>query len=145
MALPAVKMAEVVARMLGAKYNLYGHSPEEGFNCLSYIYWFYREMGVDVPDRMGRHNKDNYIRYWEKSPKRAKLALVRYLKRLGESIDPAFYRAGDLVLLKGEEMLNAIYLGNGNFLTCDMRVGVIVVPRRGIDCDVVEVIRPCPK
>ncbi|RLA87309.1 MAG: hypothetical protein DRG40_00675 [Deltaproteobacteria bacterium] len=138
------RLVETVKQMLGAPYRFDGEDPKSGFNCLSYLYWFYRSLGVEVPDRFRSLSRENYLAYYREAPGRAKLTMLRYLMGLGKRSDPEHKRPGDLVLMEGDEVFNAIYLGGGKYLTCDTRVGIVVVPQKGLTAKRQVVIRLCP-
>ena len=130
--------------MLDAKFNLLGRSPEEGFNCLSYLYWFLKESGFAVPDSFKGYDEKNYIEKWKENPKRAKLLMLRYLLSLGEKVSAGFLYQGDIALMNHQgNIFNAIYIGRGNFLTCDERAGIIVVSKSKIKYENMKGIRPC--
>ena len=138
------KILEVSKSFLGAPYKLGGQSPEEGFHCASYIYCFYRDIGADIADHEGDLNLKNYAEAWAQKPEQTKAALLRFMLGIGEKVNPKFLWPGDLALIKSEEKLtSAIYLGNGNFLTLDVRVGIMIFPRRSILGEIVEARRPC--
>ena len=139
------KIPIVAGRMLGARYNLYGLSPQEGFNCFSYVWYFYREVGLDIPDKFHGYTKENYLKKYIQDPDAAKEIMFKYFRKLGDPVNINYIWPGDFVFIRDEEIVNAIYVGNGNFLTCDMRIGVIVVPRKRIKYDSMEAIRPCLK
>jgi hypothetical protein len=134
---------KVVTSMLDASYNLRGETPQQGFNCVSYLHWYYEQQGYKMPRTLGECSDKNYISYWERSPRQAKITLLRHVKRLGVTLDSSFCIVDDIVLLKGkDEIMNAVYLGRGKFLSCDMRIGIVVIPQQALDCEIAGIIRP---
>jgi cell wall-associated NlpC family hydrolase len=143
------KIAAAVAKMHDAPYSLAGEDPRSGFNCLSYARWFYREIGVRVPKKYGGWTEKNYLARYRRDPDGAKEVMRDYFRSLGtvtaESPRPPGKdrpRPGDLVLFSRDgDIFSAICLGKGNYLTCDADAGIVVLSRRHLTFDGMEVIR----
>lgn len=143
-----VMISKTVAKMLGAPYRLGGMSPEAGFDCMSYIYYFLRGVGAELPLRStdGTVSIEDYPVFFERDPVAAKALLRRegrgVLQRVAE---PGRIAPADVLIAykRGEDPTTSIYVGAGNILSCDVRVGIIVCPRTMLACDRMEVLRPC--
>lgn len=144
-----IKISKVVGRMLDAKYCLGGMSPEVGFDCLSYLYYFLEGIGAAPPSTSsdGEHAIGNYLEYFERDPREAKAVMWREIRKfLAPVQERNAFRPADVFVThkRGEEPTTSVYVGAGNLLTCDVRVGIMVYPRRFLVCDRIEVLR-CPK
>lgn len=140
------KVPQIAAKYANAPYKLGGMSPSDGLDCVSYIFCFYRDLGMEIADHEGDLTPANYAEAWRKDVDGAKCALTRYLLSFGEEVDPKFIRTGDLALIRDQDGIKtAICLGNGNFLTCDQRVGTMIFPRRVMAGEIVKARRPCLK
>jgi len=149
------QISNVAGRMIESPYRLGAMAPGEGFDCLSYLVFFYRELGVKLPARHRQYTLGNYAVEFRKDPARAKEALYRFLKRFGEPVENhAFMQPGDLCLIKGIEkpistllpgrdLVSAIYVGAGNLMSCDRRAGIVIFPKHKIATEITEVRRPC--
>jgi hypothetical protein len=151
--------AKVVARMIEAPYRLGGASPEEGFDCLGYLRYFYASLGYVVPAESDGISATDYLAAYETDPDRCKRALWRALLRFGDRVDTNFRQLADLLVFHTEKpaaenqepetrnqepaLTSGVWLGRGNVLSCDARIGVAVFPAARIGAQRVEVIRPC--
>ncbi len=133
------KMPPIVARFLNAGYQLGAQGPE-AYDCISFVYHFYKELGVSIPSEHEGFNVQNYIQKYKKRPGRAKVFMKQYLSSLGEKVNSI--KLGDLVLIKGKEIV-MIYIGSGNYLSLHAPVGVMVVPGHAMDLNDMEVRRLC--
>jgi len=76
---------------------------------------FYESLGISFPRDFEGITEENYADLWKKDQGKAREIFARFLSTLGESIDPAFARRGDLMIFRGKKLptFPAIYLGNG--------------------------------
>ena len=142
--IPRKKITEISREMFEAPYALGGMDKREGFDCISYLYFFYRELGAEIPEEEGGFDVQNYAEKYQENPGKAKRALLRYILKIGEPVQIEFMQAGDLAIFRKDgEVTTAIFLGSGKFLSCDERAGVIIIPRRSLTFDRMEARRPC--
>ena len=143
-------ISQAVSEMLGAKYKLGNMSVADGFDCFSYVPWFYRRIGAYVPEASsdGSASLSNYLDAFAKDPEAAKILMWRELRRLTEKVaNPNLFVPADLFVIhkRGQDPTTAIYLGAGNMLSCDVRIGIVVFPKVMLRSDKLEVLRPCLK
>ncbi len=101
----------------------------EGWDCLNSIASFYRDMGVEFPERFEDWTWDNYGKKALEDPEKAHKAFERFVQTLGREIDPNYMVAGDLLLVELQDagIYAGIYLGEGKaFFMFDR--GAQVVP-----------------
>lgn len=145
-----INVALVANRIIGSPYRLGGCDHRDGFDCFSYWYYFYTQLGVLLPQeevsKDGYYNLGNYAQKFTDDPQGAKAAMLVLIRSLGESVEPCYMRPGDLCLLPNKQEMNtAIYVGSGHLLTCDVRSGVILLPKSSLESEITEVRRLCPK
>lgn len=90
----------------------------KGWDCLNSLISIYRALGFEFPADFEGITEDTYADLWRNDNRRARAMFGRFLSSLGEAIDPAFSRRGDLLLFRGLELssIPAINLGNGQML-----------------------------
>jgi cell wall-associated NlpC family hydrolase len=122
-----------------------GASPEDGFDCLGYLRYFYSALGYTVPSESDGISSSDSLAAYEADPARCKRALWHALLTFGDRIEVKFKQLGDLLVFRddSDEPTSGIWVGRGNVLSCDARIGVAVFPARQIKSQRIEVIRPC--
>ena len=116
-------------KFFGAPYKFGGQSKEEGFDCLSCVENFYKELGKNVPSFA-----DLYSVYENDFVKAKRSMWRRIFKSSKETtIDKAI--PGDLVIFKHLDFGNypSIFLGNGNIGASFSDKGVVVLDMRDLD------------
>ncbi len=126
------RFARAIERFIDKNWGLC--CPEENkFDCLNYLFLFYGDMGVELPTEFEGYKKEDYARLWNEDYKKALSILSRWYRTLGEKVDPAYMRRGDLLLFDVDAMgekgtATAIYLGQGNMLMVFGKQGCKVLP-----------------
>lgn len=146
MPIDKIKFSDTVGKFLEKGYRPGAFGPD-AYDCISFIYCFYRDLGYDPPDSIDGYNADNYLALYERDPAAAKKTMLRYLRSLGEKVD-TYPQLGDILLLHQEDgtFAAAIVIGRGVYMGVHTPYGVIVLPRRSILKEtIIEVIRPCPR
>jgi cell wall-associated NlpC family hydrolase len=136
-----MKIADAAGMFLDVPYRLGAWGPT-GYDCLSFVYCFFWEMGIELPKRFGRYTLANYAREFKRDPEGAKSAMEKWLSSLGEKVNPNFMQPGDLALFYGE-LCVLVYMGRGNFIGVHAPRGVTVAPRESLRSEVKEVRRIC--
>lgn len=140
------EISPVAARMIETPYRLGQMKPKGGFDCFSFVYWFYRELGVELPEKYGSYTVKNYADRFRENPDAAKRAMWRWLSELGEKVDPSYAHPGDFLIMQMPAgPFPAVELGNGNVLALDERIGVYVAPKSKFLYESIEVRRICPQ
>lgn len=138
-------MSLIATRMIGSPYLLGGCDHIRGFDCFSYWYHFYTELGISLPQAEGEFDLGNYAQKYADDPKGAKETMISFIRSMGEVIGPCYMRPADLCLFPNRDETNtAIYVGSGNLLTCDVKAGVILLPKFRLQSEVTEVRRLWP-
>lgn len=65
-----VKFVELVEKFKGKPYQLGGRG-DPGYDCISLIYFFYKEWGRELPVEFREYNEKNYFILWEKDRNKA--------------------------------------------------------------------------
>lgn len=123
-----LRLAEISKEIVGAPYKLGGKSKEEGFDCLSMIFFFVDKWGISIPESFEGVTRDNYVEFWNKDQHEAREKLVKFLAYLGKKIKPDRVRSGDFVLCTArDQTLTGIYLGQGKILCIFDDAGVKII------------------
>jgi len=142
--IPLREVSRAASRIVNAPYLLGSVNPELGLDCISSIYVFYKDLGIEIPERFEGLSIRNYAAFWQKDPGAAKIKMMRYLLSLGEEIDAKFRQPGDLLFLEHEgQTMVGVFLGNGNVLASDLRVGTRIFPLKSLKGEVKRVQRLC--
>jgi cell wall-associated NlpC family hydrolase len=141
----STKIAKAAERFIDKKWGL-SCPDEDKFDCLNYLFMFYKELGVELPTEFEGHKKEDYARIWNDDYKKALSILSRWYRSLGRKLEPEMMRRGDLLLFDIEAMgekgtATAIYLGNGNMLMVFGKQGCKVLPLGAIKRGLAEVRR----
>ena len=132
-------MAEVAGQMLDKKYQL-GGTDSDSYDCLSFLFAFYGQQGITLPDKFNDWTLSNYAERWEAGL--GKETFYEYLHSLGYWIHENYMLEKDLLLLDTVEGVTpAIYLGSGNIMIVTIEQGVFVMPINSLSCDIKEVRR----
>ncbi len=125
-------------KFFGAPYKFDGHSKEEGFDCLSLVNSYYKELGKVFPDISDLYplydgdpevREEGFKQVWER------------VFKATEEIPVGNIQVGDLVIFEAEGFGNypVIYLGNGLVGGSFLDRGVMV--RKYEDLDVLQIRR----
>lgn len=131
-------IVDVARRFVEAPYAL--GDTDKGWDCLSLIMEFYRQLGVTLPVEHRGINISNYADVWKGGGGRAEF--FEYLTAIGEEIEPNYAILGDLMIFDygNNCVAPGIYLGNGTVL-CAYEKGIFVIPLRFIKKHLYEVRR----
>lgn len=137
-----VRFADVVARYLHARYR-FGSVEPDACDCVSFIWLFYRDIGISLPDEFGGLTRETYPAAYESDPAAAKSAMLGWLRSLGAPIDPKRRLPGDLILLvqKSGEFSAMIDTGRGHCIGMHAPLGVCCVSIEVLTYDTLEVYR----
>jgi len=95
----------------------YGGLTMDGFDCVGFLYRFYADLGVDMPESIEEANKENYSEIYLKDENRADDLLQRYFDIMpGFDVNPMELLAGDALIVrnkKNNHLFPAVYGGNG--------------------------------
>jgi cell wall-associated NlpC family hydrolase len=96
-------------QFFGAPYKLGGQSKEEGFDCISFVGSYNKELGNNVPDL-----SDLYVMYKDKPGRALKHMWERFFK-VTKEVSIGHVQSGDLVVFKHDDFGDypGIFLGNG--------------------------------
>ncbi len=121
------EMVRIITGLMGTPFKLGGLTPETGFDCLSYPTYVYERLGFVRPLEFEGRNWENYWQGYQ-TPEGYSL-FERFLKSLGQEVDPGFRLPGDLLILQGEGHITAaILLLNQKASRVDPKAGVIIFP-----------------
>ena len=135
-----VKFNELIQKYRGIPYKLGSIDPEEGLDCLSFIWSFYRDMGKVLPTFFMGVDKETYAKVWEEDREEAKRLFIAYLRANLEEVEA--YKQGDiLVVEQGEKFIVGIYVQMGNILYADPRVGIVLLPLSSLRIDRMRIYR----
>jgi cell wall-associated NlpC family hydrolase len=105
----------------GAPYKLGGQSKEEGFDCVSFVERYSRELGSEIPDF-----SDLYSMFDDK-PGEAFKVMWKRLFKASEKIPPGRITPGDIAVVKIDgDSYPSIYMGNNLIALSDLDEGVTV-------------------
>ena len=112
----------------GASYKLCGQSKNEGFDCFSFIYCFYKRCGIDMPDGIDGINATDYKDLWENNEITIQNAMWNYIDTFTDSIPMSKMKFGDIVIIRIENkyLYPSIYVGNGKIALSELDKGVTV-------------------
>lgn len=115
-------------KFLGAPYKLGGQSKREGFDCFSFIYCFYKELGFDMPDGIDGVSATDYMDLWERDEEAAKKVMWNYINTFTDLISISNMAFGDIVVIKLENgnLYPSIYGGNDKIVLSEMDRGIVV-------------------
>ncbi len=95
----------------------YGGLAMDGFDCVGFLYRFYADLGVDMPESIEEATKLNYSEIYLEDEDRADELLQRYFDIMpGEDVNIMEILAGDALIIKSEKnnhLFPAVYGGNG--------------------------------
>lgn len=118
-----VMIARAASALIDAKYHL---GSGDGFDCLSMLWHFYGQVGVELPPLPEGFTPENYGEKWSRGEGRVEF--FQYLVGIGVEVEPNYAIAGDLMIFDyGEVVASGIYLGS-NHVLCAYEKGVLVVP-----------------
>jgi len=105
-------------KFFGAPYKLGGKSKEEGFDCFSFIYYFHKELGFDMPSGIDGVSAIDYSELWNSDEEAAKDVMWNYINTFTEPVQKEYMIVGDIVVIQckknnRDEFYPGIYLGNG--------------------------------
>ena len=134
------KLPDVVIRFMDAPYKLGGSHREEGYDCLSFFYYFYKALSVDLGQSFHGYTMLNYNERWEAGQGRKDF--MDFLTSIGTHIEVLHMMPGDVLVFGADDVVfPGVYLGNNNVLTCFLKYGVVVIPMRNIEHRLMEVRR----
>jgi len=138
-------ITSLVSDIIEVPYKLGGFTPEEGFDCFSFLYYFYDKLGFNIPplDDLGYGiNRDNYVELYEANPKRMLRIMFRVICKLTTSGKLNYLEVPDTLIYKsngGDS--SGIYIGQSNILVLDVNLGICVIPRKHLKMDGVLIRR----
>lgn len=128
-----IKFSEVVSKYIDKGYELGSWGPDS-YDCMSFIYSFYKDLNVDLKDSYQGVTKNSYVDIYRNDEIRAKSLLREWFDSLGEEVDINYSIPGDLILVDKEGLFAVlINIGNGNFMGVHTPKGVITLPRRALN------------
>ncbi len=111
-----IKMEREMKKYRGIPFQYGGLTPE-GFDCVGFLYRFYADLGVNMPDSIEEANKENYSEIYLKDENRADELLQKYFDIMpGIDVHPMDLLAGDALIIKSTKnnhLFPAVYGGNG--------------------------------
>lgn len=120
-----LNLAKITQRYVGAPYKLGGKSVKEGFDCFSLLYTVAtKEYGLKVPSQINGYNFDNYTLLWLENKREAMQVFVRYLSSFMKRINPGFNKAGDILVLRGENITIGMQTGTDMVFSAFTDIGV---------------------
>lgn len=93
-----------------------GYSLEQGgFDCVGFMYAFYKDLGIELPNTFKGITLDNYSQFYLEN-KDTDETLKEYLNTVGIEVNPTQILKGDLIAVKhiskNYPLFPAIYGGN---------------------------------
>lgn len=98
----------------------YGGLDKGGFDCIGFVYRFYCDQGVIMPDHCEDANEGNYSEIYRGNDDRADELLLKYFDSFGTEVNPFDVMAGDAIIVRHDRtkhLFPAIYGGNGIAIT----------------------------
>lgn len=132
------EVAELLRKYVDGSYYL--GDKNRGYDCLSVVLQYCRDLGVQLPTEFEGFTEDNYGARWTAGEGRD--MYYKFLSTLGSKIDNInFSAAGDLMIFEHTDTVMAgIYLGNDQVLLPFER-GIKVVPFKFYKSKLLEVRR----
>jgi len=116
---------EKMSSLIGIPYKLGSFDPNEGLDCLSFIWTFFNDTGRKMPEEFEGLTCATYPELWKKDKIEAKRTFIRFLSSNLTEIDKHRSLPGDvLVCNDGVIGINA---GNGHIVTVIEDQGVKVL------------------
>jgi len=119
------KFAEITAR--------YVDRPFERYTCMGFLYSFYRELNVAVPNIFEDLTLDNYMDHYRKNPRETQIRMLKLIRSLGRPSKATLPHLGDLMVIAQNTtkktvippgFFPAVYVGKEQCLTSFLRTGV---------------------
>jgi len=119
-----IPFVEISQQLVGKKYSL-GEC-----DCFRVVLMFFDIVGVGYPKEFKGVTVSNYKDLFLSDPISAKELMIDFLDSFIESIRPAYYISGDILLLQREGFLPflAIAAGNGTIISASEQFGVGTTP-----------------
>lgn len=111
-----IKIEQYMRKYRGIPFQ-YGGCEGKGLDCIGFVYKFFVDCGVQMPESCEDATKDNYSDVYRTSDDRADELLLKYFDAMpGIEVHPMRLLAGDALVIKSMRtghLFPAIYGGNG--------------------------------
>ena len=98
-------------------------------DCINFVHDFLSEaLGRPVPDSWGDLNTVNYLNRWRQNRQEVEQQLCQAVQAHTTASDPKHPKLLDLLVveIRNDCLTPAVYVGNGNAITCFIKSGVRV-------------------
>ena len=121
-----INLREIINKYVGIPHKLGSWDKEEGLDCLSLIYYIYKDFGIDLPLEFSEgFTIDNYKDLWEQNTLRSLKAKLKYVASLGKEIKSKTMCVGDIIITQMEDQIAmGIYVGQNLFISSFEDIGV---------------------
>ena len=107
--------------------------PFKRYTCMGFLYSFYRELNVAVPNTFEDLTLDNYMDHYRKNPREIQIRMLKLIRSLGSPSKATLPHLGDLMVVAQNTtkktvippgFFPAVYIGKEQCLTSFLRTGV---------------------
>lgn len=124
-------LEQLIRKYRGIPFK-YGGLEMDGLDCIGFIYRFYTDQGVTMPESCEEANTENYKEVYLADENRADELLLKYFDSFGVEVKPGEVLAGDAIIIRhnrSKHLFPAIYGGNGtavsSFIKAEVRAFAI--------------------
>lgn len=115
-----MKLPEIAAKYIGVPFKEHGRDIKDGLDCYGLVILLYKDLGYQLDDYQYKPDwfKEGYNLFLEN--------YYKYAERIPEN---QALIPGDAILFRGFDKCPThigVYLGNGKFIHCLRKVGVVV-------------------
>jgi len=119
------KFAEITAK--------YIDKPFKQYTCMGFLYAFYTELGVSVPDRFEDLTLKNYMEKYRIDPRGIQIKMLKLIRSLGKASKATLPHLGDMLVISQNTtkknvippgLFPAVYVGKGQAMTSYLRTGI---------------------
>jgi len=118
------KFAEITAK--------YIDKPFKQYTCMGFLYAFYTELGVSVPDQFEDLTLENYMEKYRMDPRGIQIRMLKLIRSLGKPSRATLPHLGDLLVVSQNTtkqtippgFFPAVYVGKNQALAGFLRTGV---------------------
>ena len=119
------KFAEITGKYINKSFKEY--------SCMGFLYAFYTELGVFVPNSFEDLTLDNYASSYKKDPRETQIRMLKLIRSLGKPSKATLPHLADLLVIaqnttrKGvikPGLFPAVYVGKGQAISSFIGAGV---------------------